>query len=232
MPRPAIAAGRSQLLFLPDNLALVMPHFNFRLSNGKPMPIPSHQPPEDDLIVRAVQGDANAFGDLYERYLARIYRYVFYRVNDVAEAEDLTETVFLKAWEVLADYRIRQVPFDAWLYRIAHNAIIDRYRRHKETLPLEDRLMIYDMASGPEDRVDWRETIETLAQALSQLTPIQQQVLTLRFISGLSHAETALALDKSEEAVRVLQHRALSALRGVLTQNVNSGGERYGADFS
>ena len=209
-----------------------MSHFNFRLDNGKPMPVPSSPPPEDHLIARAVQGDADAFGDLYEHYLARIYRYVFYRVNDVAEAEDLTETVFLKAWEVLSDYRIRRVPFDAWLYRIAHNAIIDRYRTHKETLPLEGRLEIDDVASGPENRLDRRETIETLAQAVSQLSPIQQQVLTLRFISGLSHAETALVLDKSEEAVRVLQHRALSALRGLLTQNVNSGDERYGADFS
>ncbi len=196
------------------------------------MPLLSSQSPEEELIARAVQGDTAAFGDLYERYLARIYRYVFYRVNDVAEAEDLTETVFLKAWEALGDYRMRAVPFSAWLYRIAHNAVIDRHRTHKATLPLESQLALYDTANGPEDHLDWRETIASVAHALSQLSPLHQQVLTLRFISGFSHAETALVLERSEEAVRVLQHRALSALRELLAKSVNSDDERYGADFS
>jgi RNA polymerase sigma-70 factor (ECF subfamily) len=196
------------------------------------MPLPTHQPSEEHLIARAVQGDADAFGDLYERYLARIYRYAFYRVNDVAEAEDLTEVVFLKAWEALGNYRLQDVPFGAWLYRIAHNVIIDRHRTHRATLPLEDQLVLRDAASGPEDHLDWRETIESVAHALSQLSPLHQQVLTLRFISGLSHAETALVLDKSEGAVRVLQHRALYALRELLAKNVSSDDKRYGADFS
>ncbi|HTP06793.1 MAG TPA: sigma-70 family RNA polymerase sigma factor [Anaerolineae bacterium] len=196
------------------------------------MPLQFSQPSEEDLIVRAVQGDTAAFGDLYERYLALIYRYVFYRVNDVAEAEDLTEQVFLKAWEALGHYQLRDVPFSAWLYRIAHNVVADRYRTHKETLPLEGQLLLCDVASSPEDRLDWRETIEAVAYALSQLTPIHQQVLTLRFISGLSHAETARVLERSEEAVRVLQHRALATLRELLTKSVRSDDERYGADFS
>lgn len=186
------------------------------------MPLPSSQPPEQDLITRAVQGDADAFGDLYERYLVRIYRYVIYRVNDVAEAEDLTEMIFLKAWEALEDYRLRDVPFGAWLYRIAHNVIVDRHRTHKATLSLEGQLLLYDPISGPEDHLDWRETIESLAHALAQLSPIHQQVLTLRFIGGLSHAETALVLKRSEEAVRVLQHRALYALRELLAKSVSS----------
>ncbi len=190
------------------------------------------QPSEEDLITRAVQGEAAAFGDLYERYLMPIYRYMFYRVNDVAEAEDLTEQVFLKAWEALGHYQLRNVPFSAWLYRIAHNTVADRYRTRKTTLPLDGQLLLRDMTSGPEDRLDWRETIETVAQALSQLTPIHQQVLTLRFISGLSHAETAQVLERSEEAVRVLQHRALAALRDLLDKSVNSDDERYGTDFS
>ena len=186
------------------------------------MPLLSSQPTEADLIARAVQGDADAFGDLYERYLARIYRYVFYRVNEVAEAEDLTEVIFLKAWEAMADYRVRAVPFGAWLYRIAHNVVIDRHRTHKELLPLEGQWELHDTTSGPEDHLAWRETIELVAQALAQLSPLHQQVLTLRFISGLSHAETALVLERSEEAVRVLQHRALCALRELLIKSVNS----------
>src|SRR5512137_2072325 len=118
------------------------------------MQLPTSQPPEEDLIARAVQGDADAFGDLYERYLARIYRYTFYRVNDVADAEDLTEVVFLKAWKALGDYRAGVVPFGAWLYRIAHNVIIDRHRTRKETLPLEGQLALRDTTDGPEDRLD------------------------------------------------------------------------------
>jgi len=196
------------------------------------MPSPSIKPAEEDLIARAVQGDADAFGDLYERYLTLIYRYVFYRVNDVAEAEDLTEQVFLKAWEALGHYQIRAVPFSAWLYRIAHNVVVDRHRAHKETLPLNGQLVLPDVTSGPEDRLDWRETIDSLAHALSQLSPIHQQVLTLRFVSGLSHAETARVLERSEEAVRVLQHRALGALRELLDKSVSSDDERYGTDFS
>ncbi len=196
------------------------------------MPPQSSHPSDEDLIARAMQGDAMAFGDLYERYLTPLYRYVFYRVNDVAEAEDLTEQVFLKAWEALGRYQLRAVPFSAWLYRIAHNAIADQYRTRKATLPLEGQLLLLDTTGGPEDRLDWRETIESVAHALTQLAPIHQQVLTLRFISGLSHAETARVLERSEEAVRVLQHRALTALRELLTKSVKSDDERYGADFS
>jgi RNA polymerase sigma-70 factor (ECF subfamily) len=183
------------------------------------------------LIARAARHDADAFGDLYERYLALIYRYVFYRVDDVAEAEDLTEQVFLKAWEALEHYQKRKVPFSAWLYRIAHNVIVDRHRTRKETLPLEGQVL-RDATGGPEDRLDRRETIEAVAHALSQLTPLHRQVLTLRFISGFSHAETARVLERSEEAVRVLQHRALAALRELLDTNVNSDDKRCGADFS
>jgi len=94
--------------------------------------MPTGDPAASDaeLIVRAVQGDADAFGDLYERYLDQIYRYVYYRVANSLEAEDLTETVFLKAWESLPGMRtnVKSMNFQAWLYRIAHNLVVDRYR--------------------------------------------------------------------------------------------------------
>lgn len=173
---------------------------------------------EEQLITHAQQGDADAFGDLYEQHLDAIYRYVFYRVGDVSEAEDLTETVFLKAWEALNNYRLRDIPFSAWLYRIAHNAVVDRYRAHKDTVPLDSQLAVSDDADGPEERFDSHENITALTRALSQLSADYQHVLTLRFVSGLSHAETARVLGRSEEAVRVLQHRALNALRQRLKQ--------------
>lgn len=180
------------------------------------MPVQKSGLSTTDLIARARRGDANAFGDLYEQYLSAIYRYVYYRVGDVAEAEDLTEIVFLKAWEALDKFEVRDVPFSAWLYRIAHNVVVDRHRTHKAALPLDSVLPLPDESDGPEDQFDMLEKIETLAQALSQLSPDYQQVLTLRFISGLSHAETGRVLNRSEEAVRVLQYRALNALRQVL----------------
>jgi RNA polymerase sigma-70 factor (ECF subfamily) len=187
------------------------------------MPHCSAELTEEDLVIRAQQGDANAFGDLYERHLDKIYRYVFYRVGDVAEAEDVTETVFLKAWEALDRYRFRDIPFSAWLYRISHNAIIDRYRAQKDMLvSLESQPDLRDWADGPEDQLDALESSESLAWAISQLAPDYQQVLALRFVSGLSHGDTARIMSRSEEAVRVLQHRALRVLREQLTQRIRT----------
>ncbi|MBI5566224.1 MAG: sigma-70 family RNA polymerase sigma factor, partial [Chloroflexi bacterium] len=180
------------------------------------MPAPPIEMSEEQLIQRAQRGDAEAFGELYQQHLAAIYRYVFYRLGNVAEAEDLTETVFLKAWEALDHYRRRDVPFSAWLYRIAHNAIIDRYRRDHETLALDEQTDLCDEADGPEDYLAETETTEVLIKALAQLSTDHQQVLVLRFINGLNHADTSRVLGRSEEAVRVLQHRALKALRACL----------------
>ncbi len=180
------------------------------------MPAQSSELSEEQLIQRAQRGDANAFGDLYEQQLAAIYRYIFYRVGNVAEAEDLTETVFLKAWEALGRYRWREVPFSAWLYRIAHNIIIDRYRSDHETVSYDDQTEVHDEADGPEEWLAEVETTEVLIEALAQLPPDHQQVLVLRFINGLNHAETSRVLGRSEEAVRVLQHRALKAMRVIL----------------
>ncbi len=187
---------------------------------------------DNELIVRASRGDTAAFGDLYERYLNTIYRYVLYRVSDVAEAEDLTETTFLKAWQALADYRVRDVPFQAWLYRIAHNVIVDQHRTRKETLSLDQHLEIRDESASPEDRLGWHENVESLTLALQQLPPAYQQVLALRFISGLSHAETGRVLGRSEEAVRVIQYRALSALRALLTKTIDSDVRKLDRGFS
>src|SRR5512135_1339680 len=102
---------------------------------------------QDDLIARARRGDVQAFGELYEHSLDAIYRYIFYRVGEVAEAEDLTETVFLKAWEALDRYEVRDVPFTAWLYRIAHNVIIDRHRTHKTDVSLDAILPLHDQSA-------------------------------------------------------------------------------------
>ncbi|HSD84735.1 MAG TPA: sigma-70 family RNA polymerase sigma factor, partial [Anaerolineae bacterium] len=148
-------------------------------------------------------------------YHQTIWRYMRVRVADAAEADDLTEVVFLKAWEAMTQYRLRDVPFGAWLYRIAHNVVVDRHRLHKELLPLDGQVAA-PQEEDPEKQVARQESAQAVRQALSQLPPLYREVLTLRFVRGLSHAETAQALQRSNDAVRVLQHRALRALRRVL----------------
>jgi RNA polymerase sigma-70 factor (ECF subfamily) len=173
---------------------------------------------EAELVTRAARGEAEAFGDLYERHVDAIYRYVYFRVDNAAEAEDLTATVFLKAWEALGRYRDNDMRFRALLYRIAHNLIIDRHRTRKSEEPLESADGHSADLRETEAGIIARERLQRLSAALARLEPAQQQVLTLRFIGGLSHAETAQVVGKSDGAVRVLQHRALAALRGWLGQ--------------
>ncbi len=165
--------------------------------------------------MRAAQaGDAEAFAALYERYVDRLYRYIYYRVGNRTEAEDLTEQVFLKAWEAIRRYEERGVPFGAWLFRLAHNLVIDHYRTTRPTQSLE--------ATGgptpadPDRLLSLRLELADLQQALARLPEEQQAVIILRFLEGLSHQEVARLLGKSEGAVRVIQHRALAALARLL----------------
>ena len=175
---------------------------------------------ESDLVARASRGDSEAFGDLYERYLDEIYRYIFYRVSDQDGAEDMTEMVFLKAWEALPRTATPISNFRAWLYRVAHNLVVDRHRTKKSTLSLEEAAELRDTAPTPETVAEKREESAELALALSRLKPEYRQVLTCRFINGLSHAETAEVMALKEGHVRVLQYRALRQVRQHLVEDV------------
>jgi RNA polymerase sigma-70 factor (ECF subfamily) len=170
---------------------------------------------EHDLIIRAQNGDAEAFGDLYEYYLDTIYRYIYYRIQNHQDAEDLTEIVFLKAWQKIPDYRIGKTPFIAWVYRIAHNSVIDHYRVRKEMVSLSDQTLTSEKLSL-EEQILSQEQKQTLLDAITRLAPLHQHVLTLRFIRGLKPNEVAEILDRNVGAVRVLQHRALKALHALL----------------
>jgi len=174
----------------------------------------SHTNADTDLVLRAIRGDTQAFGELYQRYLRQIYQYIYYRVGDQAEAEDMTETVFLKVWEALPNFRVGKASFSTWLYRVAHNLLVDRYRTQKTTLSLDSQpaQKIRDRAPSPEDEVIRQEEHERISAAIARLAPDYQQVLVLRFIEKLPHSEVARILDRSEPAVRVLQYRALRAL--------------------
>lgn len=177
------------------------------------MPGSNHD--EADLVERAIAGEAEAFGELYMVHLDAIYRYVYFRVGEKSDAEDLTEQVFLKAWEALPEYKRSEKPFASWLYRIAHNSVIDYYRRTKPVMIPYDTTSAERMADGrsnPISEIIAGEEIQSLAKAISSLPDEQQQIILLRFMEGLSHREIAEIMDKSEAACRMMQHRALTEL--------------------
>jgi RNA polymerase sigma-70 factor, ECF subfamily len=173
---------------------------------------------EVDLIRLAQDGDPEAFGDLYRLHLEAVYRYVYSRVGETVEAENLTQTTFLKAWRGLCGYHPSQVPFRAWLYRIAHNTVVDYYRTCREPVSLED-LELADTSHVPEEGLLSQERQELLRRGLARLRPAYQQVLTLRFLNGLDYPATAEVLGRNVNTVRVLQFRALEALRAVLAED-------------
>ncbi len=177
---------------------------------------------ERDWVERAVQGDAEAIASLYRRYAPAIWRYLYYRLGDHEAADDLTSEVFLRVLRSLPRYRQRGRPFSAWLYRIAGARLVDHYRRRRPTVPLEPETRAG--RRGPEQEAERRLAAEELRQAMGQLKPAYQQVLFLRFVEGVSHAEVARLLERSEGAVRVLQFRALRALRQILEKGAADGG--------
>lgn len=181
------------------------------------MPDPSHH--EAVLVERAAAGVADAFGELYQLYLDAIYRYVYYRTGDTKDAEDLTEQVFLRAWEAFPGYRRRGNPFTSWLYRIAHNLVVDHHRRQKPIVLApspEEESWVSEEPTSLEQIIEAEEAA-ALAAAIVQLPEEQQQVIVLRFIEGRKHAEIARIIGKSEGACRIIQHRALTALNRLLS---------------
>jgi len=163
------------------------------------------------LIERAAGGDFGAFGELYIIYLNRIYRYVFYQVRDKMTAEDLTEEIFLKAWKAIKKYKGKGRSFSAWLYRIAHNYVIDYYRTKRADVTLETQIPVE--SSHPEQEVEEKLRQRELLEAISHLAPQQRQVIILKFIEGLENREIEQITGKSQGAIRMMQMRALTTLR-------------------
>lgn len=174
---------------------------------------------EMESLVRAAQGgDQAAFGQIYEQFFERVYRYVAARVGLGADAEDLTQEVFLKAMGSIERFELRGRPFAAWLFRIAHNLVVDRYRRVTvagPALPLESIANARGEADVEASALLALD-VEQLRRALGQVTELQRQVILLRFIGGLSLAETGSVMRRKENAIKALQHSALRALRRVL----------------
>lgn len=169
--------------------------------------------PDQTLLQRAMQGDVQAFGDLYERYLEEIQRYIFYRVSNRFDAEDLTESTFLKAWQALPRFRSPEVNLRAWLFRIAHNTVIDHYRTRKPATQLHEVAHRYSDQPSAEEQAQVNDDHRQLTAAIRTLDDRLQHTIICRFVCNLSHAETAQVMGLTEQHVRVLQHRALNKLR-------------------
>ena len=176
---------------------------------------------ERQLVLQAQDGDPEAFGRIYDGYVERIYRFVFFRVDDQQTAEDITSQVFLKAWSNLDRFEFTRTPYIAWLYTIAHNTVIDHYRTRKVTTALEDvQLSQPDDYEAVENKIDLTVEMKTIKAAMQGLTDDQQQVLHLRFIEGMSNTEIAQQLGKREGAIRALQMRGLQALAKQLAEKM------------
>lgn len=174
--------------------------------------------PDDErqLIRRAKRGEPAAFAEIYERHYDAIYAYLFYRLGDPVAAEDLAAEVFLRLVEKISGFNYRGRPILAWLYTIARNQLADHHRQSglDTSLPLDEQkvVTVHDM----EQVVELRLERVCLQRAMRRLRDAYQQVILLRFVHGLSHAETAAILGKTENATKVLQHRALKSLRQAL----------------
>jgi RNA polymerase sigma-70 factor (ECF subfamily) len=172
---------------------------------------------EESLVQRAKQHDQEAFTQLYEKYFDKIYRYVSLKVGDRMEAEDITKPVFLKAIKSISSFRWKGFPFSSWLFRIAHNQVVDYLRKKtkRETVALDDTLLASD--DDPQLAFERKLDIEQLSLATKKLTRAQQEVISLRFAGDLPIAQVAKVMGRGEGAVKALQHSAVVALRKELT---------------
>jgi RNA polymerase sigma-70 factor (ECF subfamily) len=165
------------------------------------------------IVLRAIQKDQDAFGELYDRHAVRVYRHIYYMVGNAAEAEDLTAQTFLRAWEAIERYQVRGAPFVSWLLRIAHNLGVSHLRSKRESSQLHDGIVDDKMRRDPESAYQQTAEEELVRAAILKLREEQRQVIILRFIEDLDYREVAEIIGKSVAAIRVIQHRALNALR-------------------
>lgn len=185
---------------------------------------------DDDILKLAAQGDREAFGMLYERYVGRIYNYIYYRTGNMYDAEDLTERVFLRAMRHIGNYRDRGLPISAWLYRIAHNLVANWHRDNsrKKEIPLDDALWVHSHHEHPESELVQSEERDRLLRVLRYLPADRQQLLILKFVEHMSNAEIGQIMGRTEGAIKSLYHRTLLALRDDLEHSDHEPGIEIG----
>ncbi len=169
----------------------------------------------DAALAEAAKADRHAFGELYERYYTRVYRYAYHRIGNATDAEDITALVFMKALEALPSYQSRRNTFAPWLFRITRNAVIDHYRRRRFHSSIDD-LEQHSSELDPAGYVLDRERSHELGLLVRHLSEDQRDVVLLRFAGDLSFAEIGAVLKKNEPAVRMLLHRGLRKMKTVL----------------
>lgn len=183
---------------------------------------------EEEVLALASQGDRDSFGQLYERYVERIFNYVYYRTGNLHDAEDLTARVFQRAMNHIKNYTDRGVPFSAWLYRIAHNLVANwhRDRSRRQEIPLDDLPILPTKGDHPEKNLVRSQEQEALLKMIRKLPPERQNLLILKFVENMSNAEIGAIMNRSEGAVKSLYHRTLLALRDQLEdQSLNLEGD-------
>ncbi len=178
----------------------------------------------EDLVRRAQEGDTESFAGLYEHFYDKIFRYLVFKTGSSVDAEDVTEEVFLRMLESISSFSWRGFPFSSWLFRIAHNLVVDYYRKkgRQKTVPMEDASGVigassYDLDSG----LDLKLSMQGVYAAMQGLSKLQREVINLRFAGGLSLKETAESMGKKENAIKALQHAGIKKLRSVLAQRPN-----------
>ncbi len=171
---------------------------------------------ERKLVEEAIRRDANAFAALYDMHVVRVYRHIYYLVNDSREAEDLTAQTYLKAWEAIDRYKERGAPFVAWLLRIAHNLTISYLRGRRDHRTLEETFIDQKLHRNPEEALEQSSDEDSVRAAILHLREEQRQVIILRFVEEMDYREVAAVIGKSVPAVRVIQHRALTNLRKII----------------
>ncbi len=174
----------------------------------------------DHDVEKARRGEPAAIGTLFDRHHEDVFRYLWARLGDRQAAEDLTGEVFLRMHASLPGYEVRELPFRAWLFRIARNLLIDEYRRHKGrvTVSLDESTIAMSAGAGPEQTAERELTAERLHRAILRLSRARREVVALRFFGQLSIRETATAMGKTVAAVKALQHEGLLALRAALQE--------------
>ena len=176
--------------------------------------------PQRRIIEAAQNGDLDALGSLYDSHINQVYRYSLARLGNVQDAEDVVSEIFYKMLNGLPNYQWRKVPFAAWLMRIAHNEVISFTRRNgrrANDTELPDDILDRGHHNDPAESAERQLALEDLRKAVELLPEAQREVIILRFASGLSVADTAKALGKQENNVKVLQHKGMQRLQVLMT---------------
>jgi len=175
---------------------------------------------EEETIKKAKNRDPEAFGSLYDQHLPAIYRFILLKIGDKSTSEDIAHQVFLNAWQNIENYQSQGFPFSSWLYRIAHNAIIDYYRTDKKHADLESA---EELATNDnlEEKIDQGLELNIVKAALKELPDEQQNIIIMKFVEELSNKEIAAALGKNEGAIKTAQHRSLKNIKKIIDEKYN-----------